>query len=95
MENKLTATIWLGICLASNFADALLTFFAISKGVEEANPIMAFALAVSPSFFVVAKFILFGIAIEFIAHTYPRLLIWIGMLFMAVVAWHISFMFLI
>ena len=95
MDSKLTAAIWLSICLACNFADAVLTFFAISKGVEEANPIMAFALSISPSFFVIMKFMLFGIGIEFIAQTYPRLLKWIGMLFMAVVAWHMNFLFLI
>jgi hypothetical protein len=65
MENKSITAIWLGICLAGNFMDAILTFFALSKGVEEANPVMAFALSVSPSFFVVMKFMLFGIAIEF------------------------------
>ena len=95
MEKKTTAFIWLGICLACNFADAVLTFFALSKGVEEANPIMAWAFSISPSFFVVMKFILFSVAIEFIACFKPSLLKWIGTLFMAVVAWHLSFVFFI
>lgn len=95
MEKKTTALIWLGICLACNFADAVLTLYAISKGVEEANPIMAWALNISPSFFIVMKFMLFGAAIEFLARFQPRLLKWVGTLFMTVIAWHISFVFFI
>ena len=95
MGRELINAIWMVICQVGNFADAILTFYAISKGVEEANPIMAWALSVSPAFFVLLKFMVFAVAIEFIAEKMPGLLKWVAILWLSVIAWHINFVFII
>ena len=79
------------LCHLLNFSDAVLTLYAVSKGIEEANPTMAWAISVSPALFIVLKFVVFSIAIEFIAKAKPILLRPIGILYMLVVAWHLSF----
>ena len=91
MDEKKIHQVWMGVCLLANFLDGVLTLFAISKGVEEANPAMAWALAISPSFFIILKFVIFALAIEFIARFKPKLLSLVGVLFMSVVAWHVTF----
>tara|TARA_R100000234_G_scaffold118970_1_gene100663 strand:- start:991 stop:1278 length:288 start_codon:yes stop_codon:yes gene_type:complete len=82
---------WLVLCHILNFLDAILTLYAVSKGVEEANPIMAWALEVSPLFFAVVKFTVFGVAIDFLSRKRPAYLIPVACLFGLVVAWHITF----
>ena len=49
-----------------NFTDAVLTLFAVKKGVEEANPVMNFFLAESPELFLLVKFFLLTICIEYL-----------------------------
>jgi hypothetical protein len=82
---------WLALCHVLNFLDATLTLYATSRGVEEANPIMAWTLEVSPLFFVVVKFTVFGVAIDFLARKRPTYLVPVAALFGLVVAWHITF----
>jgi len=79
------------LCHVLNFLDAALTLYATSRGVEEANPIMAWALEVSPLFFAAVKFAVFGVAIDFLARRCPSTLVPIAVLFGMVVAWHIFF----
>jgi len=82
------------LCHFLNVADALLTLYAISEGVDEANPVMAWAISVHPIFFVLLKIIVFSVAIEFIAKKKPEYLSFFGALFSAVIIWHLSFWFL-
>ena len=91
MRKDLIAFSWLVMCHVFNFSDVVFTLYAISHGVEEANPVMAWALSVSPLFFVVLKLTLFALAIDFIAKRKPCLLKWIAVLLMCVTAWHINF----
>ena len=91
MKGWLKRKSWLVLCHVLNFLDATLTLYATSRGVEEANPIMAWTLEVSPLFFAVVKFTVFGVAIGFLAQTRPSLLKLVAALFGVVVAWHISF----
>tara|TARA_R110001592_G_scaffold23791_1_gene92815 strand:+ start:358 stop:645 length:288 start_codon:yes stop_codon:yes gene_type:complete len=93
MGKEKLALVWLLICQFCNFADAGFTLYAVSKGVKEANPIMAWAIDVSPLFFAVIKLTLFTFAIDFIAFRRPRLLRWIALFLMCVLAWHMSYIF--
>ena len=54
--------VWFSLCHIFNFLDGVLTLAAISRGVEEANPIMAWALSVGPEFFLFIKFTIFAAA---------------------------------
>ena len=81
----------MALCHVLNFLDATLTLYATSKGIEEANPIMAWTLEVSPLFFVVVKFSVFGVAIDFLARKRPTCLVPVAVLFGLVVAWHLTF----
>jgi hypothetical protein len=95
MTKEMIALTWLFICQICNFADASFTLYAVAHGVEEINPVMAWALNTSPLLFIFIKLLLFSLAIDFIAKKRPSLLKWIAVLFMSVVAWHISFIFVI
>ena len=93
MDRKIINLVWLILCHVGNFMDLLLTMYAISRGVEEANPIMNWLLGISPFLFSAVKLILFSLAIEFVAKRMPSVLKWIALMYMAVVAWHVSFIF--
>jgi hypothetical protein len=86
---------WFMLCHLFNICDAVLTLVAMSRGVEEANPIMAWALAISPVFFVAAKFAIFYVALGWIAYKAPGLLMPIGMLFASVIGYHAYYWLLI
>ena len=86
---------WLILCHVLNLLDATLTLYAVSRGVEEANPIMAWTLQVSPLFFVFVKFTVFSVAIDFLARTRPAYLLPVASLFGLVVAWHVGFWILL
>ena len=88
-QNKLKG--WLIACHGLNFLDAVMTLHAVSIGVEEANPVMAWALSISPLFFAVVKFAVFGISISFLAKRRPVVLPYVGVLFTFVMLWHTSF----
>ena len=87
--------VWFSLCHIFNFLDGVLTLAAISRGVEEANPIMAWALSVGPEFFLFIKFTIFAAASWYILHRAPRLLMPIGILFAAVLLWHGHFWLII
>jgi len=93
MGKEKLALAWLLICQFCNFADAVFTLYAVSKGVKEANPVMAWAIEVSPLFFATIKLVVFTLAIDYIASRRPSMLRWIALLLICVVAWHISFVF--
>jgi len=80
---------WLAIAIAANLLDAVFTLHFTNMGIEEANPIMAWALSVGPAFFFILKFGLFTTAIIFLAKKRPRLLIPVTILYISIVAWHI------
>tara|TARA_R100000008_G_C3519647_1_gene133263 strand:- start:282 stop:569 length:288 start_codon:yes stop_codon:yes gene_type:complete len=88
MTIQLYYLVWFFLCHVFNFLDAVLTLAAISHGVEEANPVMAWALSISPVFFLLVKFVIFGAASWYIFHHAPRLLAPIGIMFAAVLLWH-------
>tara|TARA_R110002020_G_scaffold97596_4_gene232655 strand:+ start:181 stop:468 length:288 start_codon:yes stop_codon:yes gene_type:complete len=89
------ALVWLMSCQFCNFLDASFTLYVVSRGVEEANPVMAWAINVSPLFFIIVKLALFTVAIDFIARHRPLLLKWVAILLMSVVAWHLNFIFIL
>ena len=89
MGKQITASFWLTVALIANYLDASFTLYAISLGVEEANPLMSWALEVSPHFFMVVKLSLFTCAAVFLSEKKPRLLPWVTMLYMSVVVWHL------
>ena len=91
MGEKYSHAAWFCVCHLLNVCDALLTLIAVSQGVEEANPIMAWTLAIGPAFFLTVKFTIFSVALTFIYKKAPALLAPIGLLFTAVVAWHMYF----
>ena len=92
MSKKRLLLAWLLMCHLGNFADVILTLQAIKGGAEELNPIMNWALSVSPVFFIVAKFVVFSLAIDYVAVKLPALLRWVAILYMSVMAWHLSFL---
>ena len=93
MDKKKIYLVWLLLCHVGNYTDLSLTLYAISRGVEEANPIMAWLLSVSPFLFGAIKLVVFSFAIEFIAKRMPGALRWIALGYMLVTAWHLSFIF--
>tara|TARA_R100000234_G_C4995545_1_gene177698 strand:- start:459 stop:746 length:288 start_codon:yes stop_codon:yes gene_type:complete len=93
MGKEKLALAWLLICQFCNFADAFFTLYAVSKGVKEANPVMAWAIETSPLFFAITKLVVFTLAIDYIASRRPWVLRYVALLLMCVVAWHISFVF--
>jgi hypothetical protein len=91
MDNKLILLAWFLLAHVGNIADACLTLHAVSNGAEELNPLMAGLLSYSPFAFIAVKFVLFALAVEFIARKMPSLLKWTAILYMLVAAWHLSF----
>ena len=92
---KNTHSTWFLICHLCNIFDALFTIYAVSKGVDEANPIMAWAIEVSPLFFITTKLIVFTIAINFLSKNKPAIIKWVASLFILVMLWHLSFLFIL
>jgi len=90
--DKVTVSVWLTVAIIANFFDAIFTLRAISLGVEEANPIMAWALDISPFFFVMLKLGIFTVAICFLAEKKPRLLRPVAILYVMIVAWHLAWL---
>jgi len=76
------------IAMMLNLFDAGATLFILSQGGTEVNPVMAYAIEVSPWFFVSIKIILFGLAIYLIAKRAPHHLKWILFLYGALAMWH-------
>ena len=95
MNNKTILLVWLILCHFGNFADMSLTLYAVAKGAEEVNPLMAWLLNISPFLFGAVKILAFSLAIEFIAKKYSVLLKPIAIFYMLVAAWHLSFVFLL
>jgi|10_taG_2_1085330.scaffolds.fasta_scaffold05869_10 hypothetical protein len=89
MEEEIRNLIWMSVALLCNFLDALFTLYAVSVGVEEANPIMQFAIQAGPGFFIMFKFILFGYAINFLAQRSPGLLLPTALIYMSIICWQI------
>ena len=93
MDKKALLLVWYLLCHFGNLADATLTLYAVSHGVREANPIMAWLLNISPFLFAVVKIIVFSLAIEFVAKRQQNFLKWIALFYMTVLSWHLSFVF--
>ena len=84
---------WLLLCHLGNAADVGLTLYALQNGAVELNPIMAWVISISPLLFVVTKFIVFGLAIDFLAYRASYILRWIAILYMSLMAWHLNILF--
>ena len=95
MAKKSNLLVWFFICHIANILDAVFTVNAISKGVEELNPLMAFLIDISPTLFVFTKIILFALAIDLLARRRPSWLKLVGCVYLAVIVWHVSFGFFI
>jgi protein-S-isoprenylcysteine O-methyltransferase Ste14 len=95
MAQKINLLAWFFICHIGNIADALLTVHAINQGVEELNPLMAYLIDISPALFVVTKITLFALAIDILSRRRPSWLRWVGLLYIAVLGWHLSFILFI
>ena len=93
MNEKMINLAWLLLCHVGNYADLSLTLYAISRGVEEANPLMAWLINISPFLFGVVKLTMFSLAIDYVARKIPAALKWISLLYMIVLSWHLSFVF--
>lgn len=93
MGEKAILLIWLLLCHFGNFADLALTLYAVAHDVQEANPLMAYLLDMSPFLFGTVKLILFSFAIDYIAKKQPRLIKPIALFYMIIIAWHLSFVF--
>jgi hypothetical protein len=93
MKKDVKNSIWLFIALMANYFDGTFTLYAISMGVEEANPLMRWALDVGPFFFMMMKMTLFTTAAWYLWKNSPRLLPWVSLLYITVVAWHLLWIF--
>ena len=93
MDKKIILLAWLVLCHLGNAGDVGLTLYAIQNGAEELNPIMAWLISISPFLFVITKFVVFGLAIDFLARSAPYLLRWIAILYMSLMAWHLNILF--
>tara|TARA_Y100000034_G_scaffold128119_1_gene182209 strand:+ start:2599 stop:2889 length:291 start_codon:yes stop_codon:yes gene_type:complete len=91
MKNETLKLAWFLIAYIFNFADAIFTMYAISKGAVELNPLMAMALNISPTFFMCVKFIVFALGLELIVRRAPRMLVFAAVLYTLVMGWHLSF----
>ena len=67
MAKKINLLAWFIICHFGNIADALCTLYAVSKGVEELNPLMAWLISFSPTVFIATKLLIFTFAIDILA----------------------------
>ena len=93
MDKKAILLVWLILCHFGNAADVALTLYAIHNGATELNPIMAWAISVSPLFFIIVKFVVFSLAIDVLACHGPKILRWIAIIYMSVMAWHLNILF--
>jgi hypothetical protein len=93
MDKKAILLVWLILCHLGNIADVGLTLYAIHNGASELNPFMAWTLSISPLLFAVTKFILFGLAIDFLAQHSPIFLRWVAIIYMSIMAWHLNLLF--
>ena len=93
MSSKINLLFWFFLCHTCNIADAILTLNAISHGAEELNPLMAWLISISPALFVTVKLVLFGLGIDILSRRRPEMLAWVGYLYIAVVMWHLNFIF--
>ena len=91
MDNKLILLTWFLLAHLGNIADTCLTLFAVTHGAEELNPLMAMLLSFSPFAFAATKFVVFALALDFVARKRPSMLKWIAILYMFVASWHVSF----
>jgi len=86
---------WLLVaCLLLNVVDAGLTLCAISLGVLEANPLMAYALSYGPSFFLAVKISLFTVAAVFLYFKRPKILVPVTAIYSMVFVYHSLFWFI-
>ena len=67
----------------------IFTLYAILHGHYEMNPIMAYALEISPVFFVAVKLIVFGLAIQYLAKRADYLLSYTAIFYAFVMIWHL------
>ena len=91
MDEKLRYLGWFLLAHLGNFTDACLTLFAVSRGAVELNPLMAVLISGSPFLFLLTKFLLFAFAVDFMSRHKPQFLKWVAALYLAVSAWHLSF----
>ena len=95
MAKEINLVVWFFICHIANLLDAIFTLNAVSKGVEELNPLMAFLIEQSPILFFVVKVVLFALAIDLLARRRPTWLRPVGYVYILVLIWHVSFLFVI
>ena len=91
MKSETLRLAWFLIAYIFNFADAIFTMYAISKGATELNPVMAAVLEIDPIFFLCVKVLVFALALEYIVRKAPKLLIYTAILYTFVTGWHLSF----
>jgi hypothetical protein len=91
MDKKLRYLGWFLLAHLGNFLDGCLTTFAVSRGAQELNPLMAVLLDSSPFIFLSVKFVLFAFAIDFISKFKPDYLKLVATMYLLVTAWHLSF----
>ena len=78
-----------------NWLDAVLSVSWLTRGVEEANPLMDLMFQISPGLFIVTKLCLVTVAVEVIHYRAKPplskfLLYGICLVFAAVIAWHFA-----
>ena len=95
MMVKCNLLVWFFVCHIANILDGIFTLYAVSKGVEELNPFMAYLLDFSPFAFLLIKLLLFAAAIDYVAKKRPNWLKPIGWMYILVIIWHVSFIFYI
>ena len=95
MAKHFNLLVWFFICHIANLLDAIFTLSAVSKGVEELNPLMAYLIEQSPILFFVVKIVLFALAIDLLARRRPTWLRPVGYVYIMVLVWHLSFVFFV
>ncbi len=71
-----------------NLFDVGSTLLILSNGGIEVNPLMAYAIEISPWFFVFIKVVLFAVAIFLLARHQSKYLNWIVYFYGALAVWH-------
>ena len=95
MAKHFNLLVWFFICHIANLLDAIFMLNAVSKGVEELNPLMAYLIEQSPILFFVVKIVLFALAIDLLARRRPTWLRPVGYVYIMVLVWHLSFLFVV
>tara|TARA_R110000751_G_scaffold277208_1_gene378448 strand:- start:441 stop:731 length:291 start_codon:yes stop_codon:yes gene_type:complete len=93
MAKRFNLLTWLVTCHFGNIVDTLCTLYAVSKGVKELNPLMAWLISFSPALFVTVKLLIFAFAVDVLARRRPIWLPAVAILYLSVVVWHLSFIF--